>query len=148
MPERSSFADSLRAAGLGVDFGTRRRAEYSADASNYRHVPRGVGFPRGADDVAAAVAVCREHGVPLTLRGGGTSVAGNAIGEGLVLDCSRYYNRVLGLDPEARTVRVEPGVVLDALQTGVDALGSPYRLSRKLGCEDLRFRVLRREPQG
>ncbi|OLE20250.1 MAG: FAD-binding oxidoreductase [Catenulispora sp. 13_1_20CM_3_70_7] len=122
MPERSSLeqsrlAQSLRAAGLDVDFGTRRRAEYAADASNYRHVPRGVGFPRGADDVATAVAICREHGVPLTLRGGGTSVAGNAIGEGLVLDCSRYYNRVLSLDPEARTARVEPGVVLDTLQS-------------------------------
>ncbi|GAA1966757.1 FAD-binding and (Fe-S)-binding domain-containing protein [Catenulispora subtropica] len=119
MPQRSRDADwraALDAAGLGVDFGSRRRAEYSADASNYRHVPRAVGFPRDADEVARAVAVSREHGVPVTLRGGGTSVAGNAIGEGLVLDCSRHFNRVLALDPEAATARVEPGVVLDTLQ--------------------------------
>ncbi|NUP54191.1 MAG: FAD-binding protein [Catenulispora sp.] len=125
--ERSSDAGwraALAAAGLDADFGARRRAEYSADASNYRHVPLGVGFPRGADDVARAVALCREHGVPVTLRGGGTSVAGNAIGAGLVLDCSRHFNRVLALDPEARTARVEPGVVLDALQ----AAAAPHGL--------------------
>jgi FAD/FMN-containing dehydrogenase/Fe-S oxidoreductase len=127
VPERSRDADwraALDAAGLGVDFGARRRAEYSADASNYRHVPRGVGFPRDADEVARAVAISREHGVPVTLRGGGTSVAGNAVGEGLVLDCSRYFNRVVELDPEARTARVEPGVVLDALQ----AAAAPHGL--------------------
>ncbi|NUR27812.1 MAG: FAD-binding oxidoreductase [Catenulispora sp.] len=131
MPERSRDADrrdprarrsrrswqaALEAAGLGVDFDSRRRAEYSADASNYRHVPLGVAFPRDAEEVARAVAISREHGVPVTLRGGGTSVAGNAIGEGLVLDCSRYFNRVLALDPGARTARVEPGIVLDTLQ--------------------------------
>ncbi|GAA2047782.1 FAD-binding and (Fe-S)-binding domain-containing protein [Catenulispora yoronensis] len=115
---------ALDAAGLDVDFGRRRRAEYSADASNYRHVPRGVAFPRDADEIVPAVRICREHGVPVTLRGGGTSVAGNAIGEGLVLDCSRYYNRVLALDAEARTARVEPGVVLDVLQ----AAAAPHGL--------------------
>src|SRR5438270_8209647 len=75
-----SWRQALAEAGLDVGFGARRRAEYSADASNYRHVPRGVGFPRGAEDVVAAVRICREHGVPVTPRGGGTSVAGNAIG--------------------------------------------------------------------
>jgi FAD/FMN-containing dehydrogenase len=113
---------ALRAAGLAaadVDFSTRRRAEYSADASNYRHVPLGVVFPRGADDVASAVAACREQGIPVTLRGGGTSVAGNAIGEGLVLDCSRYFGRILGVDLGARTARVEPGVVLASLQSAL-----------------------------
>ncbi|MCP2259483.1 FAD/FMN-containing dehydrogenase [Streptoalloteichus tenebrarius] len=104
----------LRAAVRGeVDFSTRRRAEYSADASNYRRVPRGVVFPRDVDDVVAAVAVCREHGAPLTPRGGGTSVAGNAIGEGVVLDLSRHVNRVLEVDPEAGVAVVEPGAVLD-----------------------------------
>jgi FAD/FMN-containing dehydrogenase len=119
-----AWRDALLGAGLDVDFGSRRRAEYSADASNYRHVPRGVGFPRSASDVAAAVEVCRAHGMPVTLRGGGTSVAGNAIGEGLVLDCSRSFGRVLELDAEARTVRVEPGVVLDELQ----AAAAPHGL--------------------
>jgi FAD/FMN-containing dehydrogenase/Fe-S oxidoreductase len=118
------WRQALADAGLDVGFGARRRAEYSADASNYRHVPRGVGFPRGAEDVVAAVRICREHGVPVTVRGGGTSVAGNAIGEGLVLDCSRYFGRVLELDAGARTARVEPGVVLDALQ----AAAAPHGL--------------------
>ncbi|MDQ1654436.1 MAG: hypothetical protein QOI35_3636 [Cryptosporangiaceae bacterium] len=99
-----------------VGFGTAARALYAADASNYRHVPLGVVQPRTAADAAAAVAICRDHQVPVTPRGGGTSVAGNAIGEGVVLDTSRYLNRVLGLDPVARTAVVEPGVVLDALQ--------------------------------
>jgi FAD/FMN-containing dehydrogenase/Fe-S oxidoreductase len=111
-----AWRQALADAGLDVGFGARRRAEYSADASNHRHVPRGVGFPRDAGQVAAAVRICREHGVPVTLRGGGTSVAGNAIGEGLVLDCSRHFGRVLELDTGTRTARVEPGVVLDVLQ--------------------------------
>ncbi|MBS2531780.1 FAD-binding oxidoreductase [Catenulispora sp. NF23] len=119
-----AWRGALTEAGLDVDFGTRRRAEYSADASNYRHVPRGVAFPRSAADVEAAVRICGAHGVPVTLRGGGTSVAGNAIGEGLVLDCSRSFGRVLELDAAARTARVEPGVVLDALQ----AAAAPHGL--------------------
>ncbi|WP_194896984.1 FAD-binding oxidoreductase, partial [Catenulispora pinisilvae] len=119
-----AWRGALAEAGLDVGFGTRRRAEYSADASNYRHVPRAVAFPRSAADVEAAVRICGAHGVPVTLRGGGTSVAGNAIGEGLVLDCSRYFGRVLELDAAARTARVEPGVVLDTLQ----AAAAPHGL--------------------
>ncbi|MBV9592914.1 MAG: FAD-binding protein [Actinobacteria bacterium] len=107
---------ALRRAGVSdLDAGTRRRAEYSSDASNYRLVPSAVAFPRHADEVAAALAVCRELAVPLTSRGGGTSIAGNAIGTGLVLDFSRHLNRVLSVDPDARTARVEPGAVLDSI---------------------------------
>ncbi|WP_407697092.1 FAD-binding and (Fe-S)-binding domain-containing protein [Streptoalloteichus hindustanus] len=105
--------DLLAAVRGAVDFSTRRRAEYAADASNYRRVPRGVVLPSDVDDVVAAVAVCRDHGVPLTPRGGGTSVAGNAIGDGVVLDLSRHVNRVLSVDPETRLAVVEPGAVLD-----------------------------------
>ncbi|QGQ20385.1 FAD-binding protein [Cellulomonas sp. JZ18] len=99
-----------------VDDSTRRRAEYSTDASNYRVVPRVVVFPRDTDDVLATLHVARETGTPVTSRGGGTSVAGNAVGTGIVLDFSRHVNRVLEIDPEARTARVEPGVVMSALQ--------------------------------
>jgi len=110
------LAGALRKAGLaGIDTGTRRRAEYSSDASNYRVAPLAVAFPRSADDLVAALAVCRELGVPLTGRGAGTSIAGNALSSGLVLDTSRYFNRVLSVDPEARTAVVEPGAVLDAI---------------------------------
>lgn len=108
---------ALRSAVRGsVDDSSRRRAEYSTDASNYRVVPQVVVFPQDTDDVLAALEVTRAAGVPLTSRGGGTSVAGNAVGTGVVLDFSRHVNRVLAIDPEARTARVEPGVVMSELQ--------------------------------
>lgn len=108
---------ALRAAVDGeVDDSDRRRAEYSTDASNYRVPPRVVVFPRDVDDALAALATARELGVPVTARGGGTSVAGNAIGPGVVLEFSRHMNRILELDPEARTAVVEPGVVMASLQ--------------------------------
>jgi FAD/FMN-containing dehydrogenase/Fe-S oxidoreductase len=108
------LAAALRVAGLnGVDDSVRRRAEYSTDASNYRVVPSVVAFPRHMDEAAAALAVARRLGVPVTCRGGGTSIAGNAVGTGLVLDFSRHLNRVLAVDPEARTAVVEPGAILD-----------------------------------
>ncbi len=108
------LAAALRAAGLAeVDDSPRRRAEYSSDASNYRVLPGVVAFPRHADDAAAALDVARQAGVPLTSRGGGTSIAGNSVGSGIVLDFSRHLNRVLAVDPEARTAVVEPGAVLD-----------------------------------
>jgi FAD/FMN-containing dehydrogenase/Fe-S oxidoreductase len=99
-----------------VDDSVRRRAEYSTDASNYRVVPGVVVAPRDTGDVLAALSVARETGVPLTPRGGGTSVAGNAVGTGIVLDFSRHLNRIERIDPEARTARVQPGVVLADLQ--------------------------------
>src|SRR5262249_5655370 len=88
-------AGSLRSAGVtGVDESLRRRAEYSSDASLYRVVPSVVVFPREADEVAAVVDVCRSEQVSLTARGGGTSIAGNSVGSGVVLDFSRYLNRI------------------------------------------------------
>ncbi|MEV1243964.1 FAD-linked oxidase C-terminal domain-containing protein [Nonomuraea sp. NPDC049750] len=116
-PSEHDLAAALKAAGLAeVDVSRRARAEFSSDASIYRVAPAAVAFPRSADEVLAALSVCREAGVPITARGAGTSIAGNAIGTGLVLDFSRHMNRVLGLDPKAGTARVQPGVVLDALQ--------------------------------
>lgn len=113
----TGFVPDLRSAMRGeVEDSARRRAEYSTDASNYRVVPQVVAYPRDADDVAAALAVAREHGVPLTSRGAGTSCAGNAIGTGLVLDFTRHMNRILAIDPAARTATVEPGVIMAALQ--------------------------------
>ena len=118
-------AAALRAAGLTeIDTAVRRRAEYSSDASNYRVVPQVVAFPRSADEIAAALAVCRELGVPLVARGAGTSIAGNAISTGVVLDTSRHLNRVLSVDPGERTAVVEPGTVLDAITRAA----APHRL--------------------
>jgi FAD/FMN-containing dehydrogenase/Fe-S oxidoreductase len=107
---------ALRSTGVPVDPSRRARAEYSSDASLYRVVPRAVAFPRDADEVEAALAACRMLGVPVTPRGAGTSVAGNAVGPGLVLDFSRHLNRVVAIDPQAATAVVQPGVVLDSLQ--------------------------------
>ena len=99
-------------------------ALYTTDASNYRHVPRGVVLPRTVDDVVAAVAEARARDLPVIARGGGTSVAGNACGPGLVIDTSRHVGGVLSLDPEARLARVLPGTVLDDLQ----AAAAPHGL--------------------
>ncbi|MFC9893320.1 FAD-binding and (Fe-S)-binding domain-containing protein [Nocardia sp. NPDC127579] len=111
------------AVGCPVEISVRRRAEYASDASNYRVLPAAVVFPRGDEDVAGALEFGREHGVSVTARGAGTSVAGNAIGEGIVLDFSRSMNRVLEVDAERRIARVQPGVVLSELQRVVRAAG-------------------------
>ncbi|MYS70948.1 FAD-binding protein [Streptomyces sp. SID5926] len=108
---------ALRRAVRGeVGFDTTSRALTTMDASNYRRVPLGVVAPRDADDVAAVLEVCRERGVPVVARGGGTSIAGQATGTGVVLDFTRHMNRLVGIDPEARTAVVQPGLVLDRLQ--------------------------------
>jgi FAD/FMN-containing dehydrogenase/Fe-S oxidoreductase len=123
--EHDGLADALRAAGVAeVDVSRRRRAEYASDASNYRVVPRVVAFPRHVEEVEAALAVCRERGAALTPRGGGTSIAGNAVGPGLVLDFSRHLNRIEAVDVDTSTATVEPGAVLDA----VTAAAAPHRL--------------------
>jgi FAD/FMN-containing dehydrogenase/Fe-S oxidoreductase len=118
------LAAALRKAGLSeIETGARRRAEYSSDASNYRVAPLVVAFPRTTDDLSAALGVCAELGVPLAGRGAGTSIAGNALSTGLVLDTSRYLNRVLSVDPERRTAVVEPGAVLDSITEAAAPFG-------------------------
>jgi len=113
----TDLTHALRAVMRGdVDDSTRRRAEYATDASNYRVIPQVVAFPRDVDDALAALETARSMGIPVTSRGGGTSVAGNAVGTGLVLDWSRHVNRVHSIDPEAGTARIDPGVVMAMLQ--------------------------------
>ena len=99
-----------------VAFDATARALTTMDASNYRRVPLGVVAPRDADDVAAALSVCSRLRVPVVARGGGTSIAGQATGTGVVLDFTRHMNRIVSLDARARTAVVQPGVVLDRLQ--------------------------------
>lgn len=122
---RALHADLVSAVGDSsvVDSSERRRAEYGSDASNYRVSPLVVAYPRDAADMEAALGVARTHGVALTMRGAGTSVAGNAIGPGIVLDTSVHMNRILDVDLDARTARVEPGVVLSTLQNQVASAG-------------------------
>lgn len=117
----SSLRAALRARVRGeVRFDRGSRALYATDSSNYRQVPLGVVLPRDADDAVEAVAVCREWGAPIVARGGGTSLAGQACNTGVVLDFSKYMNRILALDPERRIARVEPGVVLDDLRDAAE----------------------------
>ena len=108
---------ALRRAGVGdVDGSGLARALYSSDASLYRVLPRVVVRPRHVDEIEATLGVCRSLGVPLTARGAGTSIAGNAVGPGVVLDTSRHLHRVLDVDPERAVAVVEPGVVQSSLQ--------------------------------
>ena len=109
-----------------VSFDAASRALMTMDASNYRRVPTGVVAPRDADDVAAALAVCRERGVPVVARGAGTSIAGQATGLGVVLDFTRHMRSIRSLDPEARTAVVQPGVILDELRTAAGAHGLTF----------------------
>ena len=110
-----SFLSDLRAL-IDVDASVGTRARYSSDAGLTRIPPLAAAFPRTPEQAIAAFELARAHGVPLTARGGGTSCASNAIGPGLVLDFSRHMNRVLSIDPEARTATVEPGCVGSTLQ--------------------------------
>ena len=110
-----SFLSDLRAL-IDVDASVGTRARYSSDAGLTRIPPLAVAFPRTPEQAIAAFELARAHGVPLTARGGGTSCASNAIGPGLVLDFSRHMNRVLSINPEARTATVEPGCVGSTLQ--------------------------------
>ena len=114
-PEQAPILERLQAAGVPVEATGHRVAAYSYDASNYRIPPIGVVFPRTVDDVVAVMAVCRETETPLISRGGGTSMAGNAIGPGIVLDFSRHMNRIMTIDETTGTADVEAGVMLSQL---------------------------------
>ncbi|PLC12004.1 dimethylmenaquinone methyltransferase [Kocuria flava] len=102
------------------------RAAYVSDASLYRRLPEAVAEPRDAGEVRELLALARERGWSVVPRGGGTSVAGNAIGDGLVVDTSRHFNRILSIDPEAMTAVIEPGVVCDQLRAAAAEFGLTY----------------------
>jgi FAD/FMN-containing dehydrogenase/Fe-S oxidoreductase len=117
----------LRTAVRGeVNFDPGSRALYSTDASNYRQVPIGVVLPRSTEDVVNTVAAARRAGAPILSRGGGTSLAGQCCNAAVVIDFSRHLNRVLDIDPRARTARVEPGVVLDNLRAQAERFHLTY----------------------
>ncbi|MFJ2897978.1 FAD-binding and (Fe-S)-binding domain-containing protein [Streptomyces sp. NPDC087218] len=124
--EHPALERDLRAELRGeVEFDATARALTTMDASNYRRVPLGTVAPRDADDVSAALAVCRAHGVPVVPRGGGTSIAGQATGTGVVLDLTRHLDRIVALDAPSRTAVVQPGVILDDLR----AAAAPHGLT-------------------
>ncbi|MDJ1138487.1 FAD-binding and (Fe-S)-binding domain-containing protein [Streptomyces iconiensis] len=128
MADARDLERALRGAVRGgeVEFGVQDRALVTMDASNYRRVPLGVVAPRDAAEVEAALAVCREHGVPVVSRGAGTSIAGQATGVGVVLDFARHMRRIEEIDPEARTAVVQPGVILDDLRQAAGAYGLTF----------------------
>ena len=109
-----------------VRFDRGTRALYATDASNYRQVPIGVVVPRHDDDVRAVVAASRSFGAPILARGAGTSLAGQSCNVAVVLDFTKYMNRIVELDPDNRTARVQPGVVLDTLRARAEQHGLTF----------------------
>ncbi|WP_375142336.1 FAD-binding and (Fe-S)-binding domain-containing protein [Bradyrhizobium sp. CCGB12] len=119
-----------------VCFDAFTRGRYATDASIYQIMPQGVAFPKTETDIAAALTIAAEHGVPVIARGGGTSQNGQPIGNGLVLDLSRYFNAIREYNPAARSISVAPGIVLEALNTFVkkDGLFFPVEPSTASRC--------------
>jgi FAD/FMN-containing dehydrogenase/Fe-S oxidoreductase len=109
-----------------VRFDAGARALYSTDGSNYRQVPIGVVIPKSVEDVVAAVAVCRRYGAPILARGGGTSLAGQCCNVAVVLDFSKYLNKILELDLERKQARIQPGIVLDTLRDEANRHGLTF----------------------
>jgi len=123
----AALEHDLRRAVTGeVRFDAGTRAVYASDASNYRQVPIGAVVPRTVDDVVAATAVCRRHGVPILARGGGTAQNGQSVNVAVVIDTSKYLNRVVSIDAQARRARVEPGAVCDALRDAAERHGLTF----------------------
>ncbi len=126
-PEADSLARELRTTIKGeVRFNHGSRAAYSMDASNYRQIPIGIVVPRDEADVITTVSICRKFGAPILSRGGGTSLAGQGCNVAVVLDFSKYLNRILELDPEQRFARVQPGLVLDTLRDAAEKYGLTF----------------------
>ena len=121
----SALADLLSRPGVVgcVDTSSLSRALYSTDASIYRIVPQAIARPHDLEELDAVIQACLASGMPITTRGAGTSCAGNAVGDGLILDVGRHLNRVLAIDPDARTATVEPGVVQSRLQAAAKPFG-------------------------
>src|SRR5689334_10916662 len=103
-----------------VRFDAGSRALYATDASNYRQTPIGVVIPRDSEDVVQAIAMARRYGAPVLARGGGTSLAGQCCNIAVVLDFSKYMNRVLAIDPANKIARVQPGTILDDLRDAAE----------------------------
>ena len=107
-----------------VRFDNKARSLYATDASPYEIKPYGVVLPKTIEDIKHTVTIANKHKLPILPRGGGTSLAGQTVGEAIVLDVSKYMTKVLDFDANARTVKVEPGIVRDQL----NAFLKPYKL--------------------
>lgn len=109
-----------------VRFSIGDRALYATDASNYRQIPYGVVLPKTPADVVAAVRLCNAHDVPITPRGGGTSLAGQTCNTSIIIDFSKYMHRILSIDVERRLAIVEPGCILDHLRSEANTHGLTF----------------------
>ena len=127
MVEIQRLEAALKGALVGeARFDKGARAAYASDASNYRQVPVGVVLPRSVEDIVAAMALCRSHGAAILPRGAGTSMCGQSVNAAVVIDCSKYLDRVLEVDPAARLARVQPGAVCDSLREAAEAHGLTF----------------------
>src|SRR5712671_4011728 len=106
-----------------VRFDRGSRALYASDGSNYRQIPIGLVVPRDDEDVIATVAACRKYGAPVLPRGAGTSLAGQCCNVAVVLDFTKYMNKILEINPDGKWARVQPGIVLDSLQAALQPHG-------------------------
>jgi FAD/FMN-containing dehydrogenase/Fe-S oxidoreductase len=123
----ADLAQALAARVAGeVRFDAASRALYATDLSIYRQVPIGVVIPKSIEDVEATVEACRARQVPVLPRGGGTSLCGQTCNVAVVLDFSKYLNRILALDPDSRSVRVEPGAINDEVRMAARRHGLNY----------------------
>lgn len=126
-PYSHDLAADLRSKVKGeVRFDEGSRALYATDASNYRQVPIGVVVPRSLEDVVETIAACRRHDAPVLSRGAGTSLAGQCCNVAVVIDMSKFLNRIVDLDPAARRAHVLPGVVLDDLRSAAERHGLTF----------------------
>ena len=124
---RQALAAELSTAlGAAVRFNDGHRAAYASDASNYRQVPIGVVVPKSIDDFIDGVAICRRHGAPVLMRGGGTSMNGQTVNVAVVFDLSAFCNGILELDTAAGTALVEPGVICDSLRDAAEKHGLTF----------------------
>ena len=120
-PAAADLEATLRRSVRGeVQFDPAAKALYATDASNYRHIPIGVFFPRDEDDVIAAVDICRRFNAPVLTRGAGTSLAGQCTNAAVTFDFSKHMNGMGAIDPTARTVKVQPGIVLDRVREAAE----------------------------
>jgi FAD/FMN-containing dehydrogenase len=122
-----ALEDELKAGISGeVRFDAGSKAAYSTDSGNYRQIPIGVVLPRTERDIEEVIAICRRYKAPVLSRGGGTSLAGQTCNVAVVMDLSKYYNRVLVLDKEGKTVTVQPGIVLDHMKAYTEQYGLTF----------------------
>ncbi|MFL6526810.1 MAG: FAD-binding and (Fe-S)-binding domain-containing protein [Chthoniobacterales bacterium] len=125
--EATYLANELRRTIRGeVRFDTGSRALYATDSSNYRQVPIGVVIPGDKDDVISTIAVCRQFGAPILSRGGGTSLCGQCCNVAVVMDMSKYFNRLIEIDPVKKLARCEPGIVLDRVRDAANKHGLTF----------------------